>query len=143
MDRLCEEHLDGKVKEELYARKSKEYGNSIASLKTQLSTFELSSFNRYETVSHLLEVSKNAHKIFAETDYLGKRKILKKVPAGARGISKDSSIVTSGKTSFSILLLVLEPRSDSLRSLIVSQLDILQSNKIDLHKCRSILFGRD
>lgn len=79
MDRLYEDHLDGKIDDDLYERKTAEYSKSIEKLKTQLSTFELSEFDRYETVSHLLEVSKNAHKIFSETDYLGKRKVLKKV----------------------------------------------------------------
>ena len=79
MDRLYEDHLDGKIDDNLYERKTAEYQASIANLKTQLSTFELSESDRYETVSNLLDVAKNAHKIFVGQDYLGKRKILKKV----------------------------------------------------------------
>jgi site-specific DNA recombinase len=79
IDRLYEDYIDGKVDEALYDRKTKEYRSSIESLSTQISTFELSEADRYETVSHLLEVSKNAHKIFEESDYIGKRKLLKKV----------------------------------------------------------------
>jgi DNA invertase Pin-like site-specific DNA recombinase len=79
LDRLYEDHLDGKIDDNLYNRKTNEYRESIENLKTQLATFELSETNRFDTVSHLLEVSKNAHKIFSETDYLGKRKIIKKV----------------------------------------------------------------
>lgn len=79
MDRLYEDHLDGKITENLYERKYKEYSDSIENLKTQLSTFELSGFDRYETVSHLLDVARNSHKIFSKLDYLGKRKLLKKV----------------------------------------------------------------
>jgi site-specific DNA recombinase len=79
IDRLYEDSIDGKIDEDFYIRKSKDYKDSIDKLKTELSTFELSDNNRLETVSHLLEVAKNAHKIFVESDYLGKRKILKKV----------------------------------------------------------------
>lgn len=84
IDRLYEDYLDGKIDESLYERKSKEYQSSLVNLKTQQSTFELSEFDRYETVSHLLEVSKNAHKTFSKLDYLGKRKILKKVLSNSR-----------------------------------------------------------
>ena len=79
IDRLYEDHLDAKIDNSLYERKTKEYQSSIQNLKTQLATFELSKDDRLETVSHLLEVSKNAHQIFKSSDYLGKRKILKKV----------------------------------------------------------------
>ncbi len=54
--------------------------------------------------------------------------------AGARGISKDSNIVTRKYVNTFSLLLVLEPRSYSLRSQILLQLDILQSNKNDQQK---------
>lgn len=77
--RLYEDRLDGKIDENLYERKTKEYQSSIANLKTQISTFELSESTRYETVSHLLDVAKNGYKIFSKLDYLGKRKLLKKV----------------------------------------------------------------
>ena len=79
LDKLYDDHSDGKMEDSLYDRKTIEYQNSIKNLQTQLSTFELSESDRYETVSHLLDVSKNAYKIFSEQDYLGKRKILKKV----------------------------------------------------------------
>ena len=79
MDRLFEEHLDGKIIDSLYERKSSEYQAVILNLETQISTFELSDDGRLETVSHLLDVSKNAYKIFLEADYIGKRNILKKV----------------------------------------------------------------
>jgi site-specific DNA recombinase len=79
IDRLYEDHLDGKIDDSLYERKTKEYQTSIANLKTQISTFELSESGRYETVSHLLEVAKDGYKIFSKLDYLGKRKLLKKV----------------------------------------------------------------
>ena len=79
LDRLYEDHLDGKIDDNLYERKTTEYRDSAENLKTQLTTFELSETNRFDTVSHLLEVSRDAHKIFSETDYLGKQKILKKV----------------------------------------------------------------
>lgn len=79
IDRLYEDHLDGKIDENLYERKTKEYQATIANLKTQISTFELSESTRYETVSHLLEVAKNGYKLFSKLDYLGKRKLLKKV----------------------------------------------------------------
>lgn len=79
IDRLYEDYLDGKIDENLYERKTKEYQSSLVNLKTQLSTFELSNFDRYETVSHLLEVARNGYKTFSKLDYLGKRKILKKV----------------------------------------------------------------
>src|SRR5690606_18654286 len=85
--RLYEDYLDGKVDETLYDRKSKEYRTMIDKLKTQISTFELSENDRYETVSHLLEVSKNAHRIFEEADYIGKRKLLKKVLSNSRLMS--------------------------------------------------------
>ncbi|MDB5162978.1 MAG: recombinase [Candidatus Saccharibacteria bacterium] len=79
IDRIYEDHLDNKIDDSLYERKTKEYQTSIANLQTQLTTFELSDNTRLETVSHLLEVAKNAHNIFTSADYLGKRKILKKV----------------------------------------------------------------
>ena len=79
IDRLYEDHIDNKINNSLYERKTKEYQTSIANLQTQLATFELSDSTRLETVSHLLEVAKNAHNIFTSSDYLGKRKILKKV----------------------------------------------------------------
>ncbi len=79
IDRLYEDRLDGKIDEALYTRKTNEYQSSITNLNAQLSTFELSSNDRLETVSHLLEVSKNAHNIFISSDSIGKRKILKKV----------------------------------------------------------------
>ena len=79
IDRLYEDFLDERIPESLYDRKSKEYQGTITNLKTQLSTFKLTGNNRYETVSHLLEVSRNAHKMFSKLDYLGKRKLLKKV----------------------------------------------------------------
>lgn len=79
IDRLYEDRLDGKVDELLYERKSAEYQSSLVNLKTQLSTFELSTFDRYETVSHLLDVAKNAHKTFLKSNYLEKRKLLKKI----------------------------------------------------------------
>lgn len=84
IDRLYEDYLDGKVDETLYDRKSKAYRTMVDNLNTQISTFELSETDRYETVSHLLEVSRNAHKVFKGSDYLGKRKMLKKVLSNSR-----------------------------------------------------------
>lgn len=79
LDKHYDDHLDGKIDDSLYERKLSEYQNSIQNLKTQLATFELSDNRQLETISHLLDVSKNAHNIFKSSDYLGKRKILKKV----------------------------------------------------------------
>lgn len=84
IDRLYEDYLDERIADSLYDRKSKEYQNIVASLRAQISTIELSENNRYETVSHLLEVSKNAHKVFEKLDYLGKRKLLKKVLSNSK-----------------------------------------------------------
>ena len=79
IDKLYDDHVDGKIDDTLYGRKKSEYESKLATLSDQQSIFELSGDGRYETVSHLLDVAKNAHKIFSEADYLGKRKILKKV----------------------------------------------------------------
>ncbi|MDB5181066.1 MAG: hypothetical protein JWO54_829 [Candidatus Saccharibacteria bacterium] len=79
LSRLYEDHLDDKISEILYEMKSTEYQTIITNLRTQASTFELSDSDRLETVSHLLEVSKNAYKIFSKVDSSGKRDILKKV----------------------------------------------------------------
>ena len=79
LGRLYEDHLDDKIPESLYQMKTAEYQTIIANLRTQVSTYELSDKDSLETVSHLLEVSKNAHKIFSEADSIGKRDILKKV----------------------------------------------------------------
>ena len=62
-----------------YERKSNEYNKSIQNLQTQLSSFELSGSTRLETVSHLLELSKNAHNLFKSADAREKRKLIKAV----------------------------------------------------------------
>ncbi len=77
IDRLYEDHIDEKIDEDLYKRKTEDYKQTIKKHKTQLNSFELSSVDQVETVSHLLEVSKNAHKLFKIADYQEKRKILK------------------------------------------------------------------
>jgi site-specific DNA recombinase len=96
IDRLYEHYLDGKVDESLYNRKTEEYRSAVENLKTQKSTFELSTFDRYETVSHLLEVSKNSHRIFEKLDYLGKRKLLKKVLSNSQ-LSGDTLLLKMKK----------------------------------------------
>ena len=76
-DRLYEDYVDDKIDEIFYERKSSEYKESIIKLKTQLSAFETSSDDRIKSVSYLLELSKNAHKLFKSGDYNEKRKIVK------------------------------------------------------------------
>ena len=44
---------------------------------TQLGTFELSANTHLETISHLLELSKNAYNLFEAGDYEEKRKLVK------------------------------------------------------------------
>lgn len=101
LDRLYEDHLDEKIENDLYERKTNEYQASIENLKAQLDTFELSESNRYETVSHLLTVSKNAHKIFLESDYLGKRKVLKKVLSNSQ--LRDDKLVLKLKKPYELM----------------------------------------
>lgn len=79
IDRLYEDHLDEKIDSDFYNRKSDEYKQSIRNLRTQLDTFELLPTDRLKTVSDLLELSKNAHKLFQVGDYLEKRKMIKKL----------------------------------------------------------------
>lgn len=77
IDRLYEDYVDEKIDETFHIRKSEEYKESIKKLKTQLSTFETSNNSRLETVSHLLELSRNAHNLFKSGDYNQKRKLVK------------------------------------------------------------------
>lgn len=79
LDRLYDDHIDGKISNDLYERKSAEYSLSIENYHTHLSTFELSPKDHIESASHLLETAKNAHSTFKNSDYIGKRKLLKKV----------------------------------------------------------------
>ena len=79
LDRMYEDRLDGKIDNELYDRKSLEYRNNIENLKTQLSTLELSGIVDIQSVSNLLNVSKNAYKTFQKADIHEKRELLEMV----------------------------------------------------------------
>lgn len=79
LDRLYDDRVDGKISDLLYERKSAEYALAIENHRAHLATFELSSKERLASIAHLLETANNAHDTFKNTDYLGKRKILRKV----------------------------------------------------------------
>jgi len=64
--------IDDKIDEELYKRKSNEYKEIIKNLEGQLNTLELSDAERLETVSHLLNLSRTAYKLFENADYVEK-----------------------------------------------------------------------
>lgn len=77
LDRLYEDFVDGNIEAGFYERKTNEYKESIKTLQVQLGTFELSPAAHMETISHLLELSKNAHSLFKSGDHKEKRKLVK------------------------------------------------------------------
>lgn len=77
LDRLYEDYIDGNIESNFYERKSSEYKELIKMHQTQLGTFELSANTHLETISHLLELSKNAYNLFEAGDYEEKRKLVK------------------------------------------------------------------
>ena len=79
LDKLYEDYADEMIDATFYERKSNEYKESVKNLQAQLSAFELSSCTRLETISHLLELSKNAHNLFKSANVTEKRKLVKTV----------------------------------------------------------------
>lgn len=76
IDRVYEDYLDDKITEELYKRKSDEYRTNQKKLQRQRDNIELVDDEYFGTVFHLLNLAKNAPKLFQKANIEQKRSLI-------------------------------------------------------------------
>lgn len=79
IERVYEDYLDEKIPEDLYRRKFDEFTEAKQKLETRRNNFELIEKDTFETISHLLRLSKNAPKLFKKADFEQTRELIKMV----------------------------------------------------------------
>lgn len=77
IERVYEDYLDGKIPEDLYTRKFKEYTESKQALVKARKKFELVGKDRFMDMSYLLDLSRNAKKLFEKGTFEQKRELIK------------------------------------------------------------------
>jgi site-specific DNA recombinase len=76
IEKVYEDYLDEKIPEILYQRKFEEYRDSQKSIQNKRQNIEQVEDEYYATVSHLLELSKHAPKLFLRADNEQKRSLV-------------------------------------------------------------------
>lgn len=76
IDRVYEDYLDDKITKELYQRKSDEYRSNQKKLQRQRDNIEQVDDEYFGTVFHLLNLAKNAPKLFQKANIEQKRSLL-------------------------------------------------------------------
>ncbi len=76
IEKVYEDHLDGKIPDLLYQRKFEEYRTSQKSLQNKRVNIEQVEDEYYGTVNHLLRLSKNAPKLFEKANNEQKRSMI-------------------------------------------------------------------
>lgn len=79
IEQMYDDKLDGRITEDLYTKKSKEYTTSILKLQKSKKNIELGKNDHYGTFLHLLNLSRLAPKLFEAGNFEKKRIILNKV----------------------------------------------------------------
>ncbi len=68
IDRLYEDHNDGKINDDLYERKYQDYTSTKLALEKKRKNIELSDDTHYGSILHLLKLAKNAPELFKKAD---------------------------------------------------------------------------
>ncbi len=79
LERLFDAYMDGDIDAEIYKAKSNEYKEKIQKIKNPKEIFELSVFERYKELSHLLSLANRAKSLFKKGTVEEKRVIVKSV----------------------------------------------------------------
>lgn len=79
IERVYEDYIDDKIPESLYQRKFEEFTEKVKELKEARKTFELVSNDGFNTAQHLLNISRDAPKLFKEANFEEKRSLIKMV----------------------------------------------------------------
>ncbi len=79
IDKAYDDYVDGVIAEAFYKKKTAEYEENKQKLENQKNAFELIEDDYYGSVIHLLEISKNATKLFEKANLEQRRKLLKTV----------------------------------------------------------------
>jgi site-specific DNA recombinase len=77
LDRAYEDRLAGKITDDLWTRKSEEWTHEQEAIRRETSQHERASQNYSVTGSKILELAKNAHKLFLQHDSRDQARLLK------------------------------------------------------------------
>lgn len=101
IEKVYEDYLDGKIPETLYERKFEEYRKSQKSLQNKRQNIEQVEDEYYNTVSHLLKLSKDAPKLFMNADIEQKRYLINLVLSNLK--LDGNTLLFETKTPFDII----------------------------------------
>lgn len=122
LDSAYEDKLDNLLSEELWRRKSQFWESEILSIRGKLESFEKATFSYYEKGLEILELAKNAHRLYLQQNPLEQRELLTTV---ASNFSFDGvNVIATYKKPFDILAQNPEiskwrPREDAFRTFLV------------------------
>jgi hypothetical protein len=77
LDRAYEDRLEGKITDELWTRKSAEWGAELEAIRRETRQHERASQNYSVTGSKILELAKNAHRLFLQHNSEDQARLLK------------------------------------------------------------------
>lgn len=78
-ERVYEDYLDGKISEEFYTRKFNEFDTNLKLLQERRESLELSDYEYYMSVSHLLKLARDLPELFEKAEIEQKRILLKMI----------------------------------------------------------------
>jgi site-specific DNA recombinase len=79
LDKSYEDKLSGKISEDYWCRRSREWEEEMIDYRMQISRHEKANFNYYDTGVKILELAKQAHALYLKQNHQERRKLLDQV----------------------------------------------------------------